>query len=223
MPIDPQPRNDRCAKEKPMERCQTIQCAVYYLYLRQELPCPYYMPANRGYAGHFWEREGQVVRRQYFNAWIALFLTIIGLLFLRFALSNIKNIGKIWGQIVRNPAGWILLLSICVVFPIVLSLLNRRFFGRKVCLLNHEGLFCNQQRILWSDIDGMIYHPGGRMCYAYMVITGKKLRLVLPHAPYQLLHAAKKYNANIHTAVNKSDLIGMAVTILIIFIVTWIM
>ena len=221
-----QSKGDRCAKGTVIQKCRTIGCPTHLSYARQGLTCAFRVQENCGYANRYWEREGRLIRRQYFNWWIVLYSTILGFLFVRVIFNNLNDIEKLWRQTMIISTEWIFLLSATLILPIVMSLLNRHFWGRPVCLLNNEGLFCNQQKIRWCEIARITFHPAapsrtGILRYAYVEITGKDLCVVLPHAPYHLLRAAKKYNPDIRTGVDRVSLISLAVMSAIAFVVLW--
>jgi hypothetical protein len=137
-------------------------------------------------------------------------------------IDYINQHGNLWLEKMDVFSDWILPTSVFLAPLILLTSLNRWLFGRKVCLLNHEGLFCNQRMIPWDAIDSMTFHlelpARSNSGCSYVVITGKNLGLALAHAPYHLLRAAKKYNPNIRTALEKGSVLELAIIFIGVFV-----
>ncbi len=106
-------------------------------------------------------------------------------------------------------------VSVCVSFIlsvplIVLSIFNRRFFGKIICVINESGIHHSSGFIKWSDVVKIEYEidfPNRqhhyRFCHA--VIYTKEETVTLVHAPLSLLSAAKKYKPNIEAKVSKNS------------------
>ena len=213
--------DDFCAKNKNFEKCHTLDCSFFKSYFRQSLPCANYVPEDRGYDGRFWEREGRIIRRQYFNGFIAFFLYIFVLIIFILAVDHVMET-VVHSRPSRNiDMGEIFFPMVVFIFPfLVLSIANRFFFGRRVCLINEEGLYCNEMFVPWHKIQEMTHAvPEFSDKYAYAHIIQDDLsypNLFIPHAPRYLLRAAKKYNCDIKT---KSNLLNHIVISLVILVV----
>ena len=106
----------------------------------------------------------------------------------------------------------------------ILSFFNCYYFGRKIFLINKEGLFCNAKFVPWQDIVSIVFKPPNMPCrvdrgYSYVDIATKKEQLRVPHAPYHLLLLAKKYNPNIQTKIIKSELLSLLAGFIIVAVI----
>ena len=198
-------KNGVCVKGKPPGICHTNKCSTFNNYDRHGLPCTYFLPDDRGYEGQFWERKGRVIRRQYFNIYITICLCGFIGVFVAIGVKSIVDGTTSEFFAVGNILMWIGIWVTILLPFFALSLLNHYFFGRRVCLINKDGLFCSQCFLSWEEIQSMVFHCGyyGKNIihsYAHVAIANdKELLAVIPHAPYHLLRWAKKYHPEIRT------------------------
>ena len=156
--------------------------------------------------------EGVKIRRQYFTApLLILGIVAIWAPFIIFALefsAGNFNFSK-WLSEVLWTGVWI-----CFVFSVpflILSPLNRRLFGKIVCVLNEDGIHYKDGFVRWNEIVKMEYEidfPSGfikhyRYCRA--IIYTSKEEIVIQHAPLFLLSKVKKQNPDVQTGVSKSS------------------
>jgi hypothetical protein len=203
---DTKKQNSQCAKNKPAKKCLTHKCLTFNRYSSQGLSCAFYLPEDRGYTGHFWQRKGRIMRRQYFNSYIMLYFIAIVVVFSVLGVGSVINGTEDEFFTVENIFTWISVWLI-LLFPFsVFSLLNRYLFGRRVCLLNEEGIFCNERFISWEEIQYMTFNCGSiskvHFKYACVAVSDEERKkfLIIPHAPYYMLRVAKKYAPNMRTS-----------------------
>ena len=166
-------------------------------------------------AAEFEEVSGEKIRWQYFNTFIYAMLALFPMPLIIIANVGLKdNSFDFSGFIESIPAAlpvWIVLLApfIC------LSLLNRFFFGKIVCVVNEKGLFVENGLIRWNDIQRITYHPeiSGRykLSYTYATVfvkpSGKaEYALEVMHFPLYGLRKIKKYNPDVKIQLGKNGL-----------------
>ncbi|MBQ8894441.1 MAG: hypothetical protein IJ043_08560 [Clostridia bacterium] len=146
------------------------------------------------------EIPGQKIRRQYFNVLLFGENTVIlaAMLFATVWLLLGKSSLSEWLE------GWFTAM-IFLVPLYLLSLLNRFFFGKTVCVLNEEGIFYTENkevcRIPWEDVTHLYYEPQtkgrlGRWCKVE-VIGDCGIIAAIPHAPYMMMHRAKRFKKDL--------------------------
>jgi len=131
-----------------------------------------------------------------------------------------------------NLSKWLadLLISVkvCLGFAIpftILSLLNRRFFGKIICVINEDGIHHKDGFIQWDDIVKVEYKielPGGtvkkenRFCHS--VIHTKKQGIMLVHTPIFFISKVKKYRPSMDAGVSKNSkwMTGFTLVLLVI-------
>ena len=102
---------------------------------------------------------GEKIRRQYFSIPIYAIL-----LFVNMAVSIVTAVVALDPKITMasclEDVDMILLLGTVVLLPLVLlSLLNRFFFGEVICVLDEKGLHYDGGFIWWQDIKKAVYEP----------------------------------------------------------------
>ena len=174
---------------------------------------------------HLCEIVGDKIRWQYFT-WPLLIL----LFCMIFAPYCIFVISLSMGEF--NLSKWLsdLLVSaeVCFGFAIpfiILSFLNRRYFGKIICVINKDGIHYQDGLIMWEDIAKIEYEiefPGGVVkkenSFCHAVIHTKKHRTVIFHAPIFFISKVKKHKPYIDASVSKSSkwMIGFFIASLVI-------
>lgn len=169
------------------------------------------------------EIEGIKIRWQYFTG-----ILIVALAFTVFVPYCMLVFSLFFGNFVFSE--WLDALRTFAVFgavgsaPLVLlSVLNRFFFGKIVCVVNTRGIHWADGLIRWDDVDRLEYELsyvsrwGSQYCHANVFTRAGKVTLV--HAPLFLLSYAKKYKPDIHAKLSQGSvfaLILMAVGLLIV-------
>ena len=166
---------------------------------------------------------GEKIRRQYFNVAIYPLLLFVLLVLTMCMITWFGNGTR--DEKIEDMASLMVAL-LCLAVPllplIVLSILNRFYFGRVICVLNEKGLYFadgfvdedvffkadgNVRMIKWEHIRKVAYEPDGfhfsahgsgcRNC-AYITTKPYKKEIVaeVNHAPFMLLRKMKKYCPN---------------------------
>ena len=156
------------------------------------------------------EVSGEKIRWQYFNTFIYVMLA-----FLPMPLIIMKGNGfDLSGVLEAIPVALAVFIVLLAPF-ILLSLLNRFFFGKIVAVVSEKGLFVDDQLIRWNDIQRITYHPeiSGRykLSYTYATVfvkpSGKaEYTLEVLHFPLYGLKKIKKYNPDIKIRLGKNGL-----------------
>lgn len=151
---------------------------------------------------------GQKIRRQYFN--IPIYASLV---FVHMAVSTVTAMvaldPKITMATCLEDMDMILLLGTVVLLPLVLlSLLNRFFFGEVICILDEKGLHYDGGFIWWQDIKKAVYEPDvphqfrrrifctNRLCLTVKPFA-KEREIELNGAPFFLLRKIKKHRPDI--------------------------
>lgn len=158
--------------------------------------------------------DGYKIRVQYFNYFLFAefcgFLMVLTMLIMNTILDGV-------GTKINSPAE---IVSAFLVFAVltspvwILSLLNRRFFGKVVCVVNEEGIIYQNKIMKWEKIEEIKYQislpswssnikRGG----SYARIIGNNLDIQIKSAPSMLLGKAKKYNKNVKANLKKSSIL----------------
>lgn len=173
------------------------------------------------------EIDGDKIRVQYFTwlilifIWCAFFVPYCMLVFsLQMGDFDLSE----W------LSGLIISLEVCIGFSIpfvILSILNRNFFGKIVCVLDKDGIHYKDGIIKWNDVVKIEYEiefPGGasqekirRWCHA--IVYTKKENIVLFHAPLFLLPKLRKYDPDIKVSVSKNSKWMVVFFILVLVII----
>lgn len=153
------------------------------------------------------EMEGDKIRWQYFTG------PILILLFSALAFSYCIFIFELFtgnldlSKWLSDALSGILLCVVLMIPFIVLYILNSLFFGKIICVMNHEGIHYKNGFVRWSDILKIEYEPQppsrNGYHYSHAIIYTKEENIVLVHAPLLLLCKAKKYCPHIDAHVSK--------------------
>ena len=170
--------------------------------------------------------QGEKIRRQYFTGPIVLLASLA--LFIPYAMLVFTVALDKFELSTWLSDTWIS-VWLCLVFSapfVILSIFNRRFFGRLICVVSEKGICWEDRTVGWNEIDKIEYEinlPGSsrkenRFCYA--VIYTKNETVVLLHAPLLLLSKAKKYSPSIRASVSKSSkwMIGFMIVVMLIVV-----
>ncbi len=166
--------------------------------------------------------SGQKIRRQYFNIPIYMLLSIMGMIMVSWTVASIIDHTFATAEWLLDLLPWCV-IAVMILFPLlVLSMLNRLFFGEVICVLNEKGLYYEDdgvRYIAWNDIKYVRYEPDmpGRIGYrwdfgcnaAYITVKPfrKNVEIELVHAPFLLLGKMKKYNPNAKYGFTKFGLV----------------
>lgn len=158
--------------------------------------------------------DGYKIRVQYFN--YVLFAEFCGLLMVLTMLIMNTIMGGV-GTKISSPAE---IVSAFLVFAVltspvwILSLLNRRFFGKVVCVVSEEGIIYQNEMIEWGKIEEIKYQIGLPSWSSNVKRDGSCARIIgndidiqIKNAPYMLLGKSKKYNKNVKVNLKKSSIL----------------
>ena len=152
--------------------------------------------------------DGKPIRRQYFTAVVVMHYILM--LFIPWVMLVVSLSMHRF-----DPSKWLsdLWISVWVCFGfslpwLLLRALNRRFFGRIVCVLSADGIHHPSGKIGWDEIEKIEYvvdharrykrDPANR-CRA--IIYTQRRQIALLHAPLCILSEAKKYKPGLVTRI----------------------
>jgi hypothetical protein len=119
-------------------------------------------------------------------------------------------------------------VEVCLILAvpfIILSVLNRRYFGKIICVINEDGIHYKDGLIKWDDIVKIEYEielPGGVVkkenLFCHSVIHTKKQKITLIHTPIFFISKVKKYRPSIDAGISKNSklMIGFIIALLVI-------
>lgn len=174
---------------------------------------------------------GEKIRRQYFGMYIYMVIPWIIQFWLFIPIMEMVINGKEFSGYKAMEMLEVIATLVILLLPIVmLSLGNRYFFGRIVCVLNETGIIYKRGFISWKDIERIEYGielPARYSIkdYCHARIVGKELDIKLLHCPCFFMWRAKKYNKDIKCKFSKDSIttiIIMAlipITLLILFLI----
>ncbi|MBR3979253.1 MAG: hypothetical protein IKJ94_06495 [Oscillospiraceae bacterium] len=161
---------------------------------------------------------GIQIRRQYFNIPIFIFLSVLLLAFETVTFVPLFESNFSFNKWLDDIFASVFTLSILIIPCVILSVLNRFFFGKIICVLNEEGIYYTDGLIKWDDILGIRYHITflGRTHFqpACVDIACKKATIQIKSAPLYMLSVAKKYNPDIN--IKKDRMIWILVASVIV-------
>lgn len=173
--------------------------------------------------------DGQKIRRQYFNG-ILWFATVCVVPYALITYLMNLFFGRETGALCQfsEVIGVFIVLLIMMIPVIILSILNRSFFGDVVCVLEKEGLHHKDGFIIWDAIVKMEYELNiptkDRKYFCYVSITKhSRFGAEIIHAPYFLLKEAKNYHISLEVGMSKRSkfLIRFFMIVLVFFIVLY--
>lgn len=156
------------------------------------------------------QTSGEKIRRQYFNMMIYLLIGLETPLFLILFFDELLKNGLLIAF--KEMGSALLVVGIWIIPLTILSILNRKHFGKIVCTMDEQGIYYRNELIPWNSIREIEYEivlPSKRVmtyrirnCYAH--VKGKSNVIILS-APYYLLQRAKEYNPAIKVDFSKSS------------------
>ncbi len=168
--------------------------------------------------------DGYKIRVQYFNYFLFFefcgFLMVLTMLIMNTILDGV-------GTKIESPAE---IISLFFVFggltsPIwILSLVNRRFFGKVVCVVNNEGIIYRNKTIKWEEIEEIEYQivlPSRSIRdkeSSYARLLGSNIDIKINSAPSMILNKVKKYNKNVKAALSKSSILVLTMMPLVFIV-----
>jgi len=165
---------------------------------------------------HLESKSGRRIRWQYFNTYIFIQLSFIPAVPIMIILSELKKGNfDIWSGLVEMSGATPFLLAFYSIFIgpfIILSVLNRFWFGKVLGVVDNSTLFLSDSEIDVNDIIEIIYHPRlmsrskFSSCFATFVVQSKngvKESFDVLHFPLYGLKEIKKYNPNIKIGFDK--------------------
>ncbi len=102
---------------------------------------------------------------------------------------------------------------------LILSLMNRLFFGRIACSVNGEGILYGEKMIKWDKIDKIEYEinpsmnayskaRGENCCFARLIGDDTEVKIL--HAPILLMRKCRKYKVDIETGFTIGSILLLA-------------
>ena len=154
--------------------------------------------------------DGKKIRRQYFNAPLIFLLSLMIAIPYAIAVFSLA-MGK-YGQYeflsALESSVWV--YGILSLPFLILRALNKRFFGKIICVLNEEGIHHPKGMLKWEAVEKIEYAIDSKPRYksdpsrAFRAIVyyaqGSK-HLVLEKAPLSLLSRIKKYRKDIDARI----------------------
>ena len=171
------------------------------------------------------EIEGEKIRWQYFTfPLLTLGIIAIWVPYVIFVLELYADSFNFSKWLSENL--WIgIWVCFCFSIPfLILSALNRRLFGKIVCVLNEDGIHYKDGFVRWNEIVKTEYEidfpsrTSKRHQFCRAIIYTSKEEIVIRHAPLFILSKVKKQNPDIQTEVSKNSkwMVGFLLVALLI-------
>jgi len=144
------------------------------------------------------ELDGKTIRVQYFNMFLYVFAMVITM----FCLSQL-----IMGTFFKNVIDIIIPIVVIMGPFLLLSVLNRLFFGKTLAVARDDALVVENRVIPWHTIEKIEYTPNNlskynkRPCIAVIHFEGKTV--TLEHFPLYGVRLIKSYNRDIKFELTK--------------------
>jgi len=162
-------------------------------------------------------KNGEKIRRQYFNLYIGAQLSFAPAVSLIIIISELKKGNfDIYGMLfeMANTVPAVLKIYAIFLFPFVLlSILNRFCFGKVLGVVNDFALYLKDRELDINDIVKIVYYPGSfsrhriSSCGATFTVdckNGNTQTLDVASFPLYGLKKIKKYNPNVKLSIDKS-------------------
>ena len=170
--------------------------------------------------------EGTKIRWKYFTVTILVLLSCAvwvsySLLVLQFTFGEFQLSEWLSGLLISFEV-----FLVCSIPFVFLSVLNRRIFGKIICVLNDDGIHYKDGIIRWNEIVKMEYEikiPGRRNLFnpkyrCLAIIHTRKRKILLMHAPLFLLSKSRKYYPDINAKVSKGSKRRIVLLIVMCFV-----
>lgn len=173
------------------------------------------------------ELVGEKIRFQHFNLFIYIILSFIPMPFIFIFCAKLQNITFT----TLSYQQFIAIYCYILAPLIVLSVLNRFFFGKIICVAQDEGLYLENTFILWKDIEKITFCPEFpykfHLKYTYAVISVKsdentEYSVNILHFPAYGLRKIKNYNPDIKIKWRKRNLFSVLIAALIPTLVSFV-
>ena len=149
------------------------------------------------------------IRMQYFNG-IIYFIAITAVCISIMRISSAIIDGAIvWSEIIKFNLQALVTCAIIAVPFIILSVLNRFYFGKLVCILDDSGIYHDDRLISWEQIERIDYEIEWRRKYSMQIrfchatVFTKNETIVINHAPFHLISSTKKLRPDIRASLSK--------------------
>ena len=173
---------------------------------------------------HLKDITGIRIRHQYFNCPIYMSLCILLIVSLMTMFVPLFENDFHFSKWMDDIFEAVFAITIFIVPCTILSVLNRFFFGKIVCVLNGEGIHYKDGLIKWNDILSIEYNitEFGRTRFrsAYIDVVCKNKTIQIKSVPLYMFSLVKKYNADIETKKDKMVWVVIAASIIISIIIS---
>ena len=112
-------------------------------------------------------------------------------------------------------------LSMPLIPFIILSVLNRHFFGRVVCVVNEDGIHYSGGHLRWNEITRIEYsigfpsrNPTKESFFSHISVHLKRGHFLIFHTPLFVFSKIKKYSRSTRTKLSKESLLLIFVALL---------
>ena len=159
--------------------------------------------------------SGEKIRWQYFNTFIYVMLACFPVPPVMMIIMGIKENNLDLGAIVEALPLFLTIWGVFLAPFVVLSLLNRFFFGKIIGVANDEGLHLENSFIPWENIQKIVYAPGistiNKANYTFATVfvnapnkTGYTFDII--HFPAYGLRKIKKLHPEVDISLGKNAL-----------------
>lgn len=155
---------------------------------------------------------GTKLRRQYFNILIYAILSFLPIMLVFVIYSAISDPSFGLSEWIDVIAGTVVVVGLLLLPCVILSLLNRFFFGKIVCVATEGGLHLENDYISWENVEEIVYTPrlpsGAPTGVSYATVAvsadaGGKYGIDVMHFPLYGLKKLKKYKPDLKVSVDK--------------------
>jgi len=168
--------------------------------------------------------EGKQIRMQYFN----IMLYLISACITPLLIINIYNVIQGDRFSPYSLRGFWLVLCIVFIALVILSLLNRFYFGKTICVLDQNGIHHKDGFIDWDLIERIDYEidiPRKGSFYkncCHANVYTKQTCIVIKHAPFYLISSVKKMRPSIPASLSKHSIFMLGLYAIFIIIADFI-
>lgn len=173
------------------------------------------------------EIVGVKIRWQYFTVPILMFNFIAIFVPYCILIFSIPMGNFDFNEWMSNAVILILAFFVLSVPFIILSIFNRRYFGKVICVINDDGIYHEYGFVRWNSITKVEYviklpQRFNKNNFCHAIIYTRSEKIILDHAPLSILSCVKKYKPELSAKVSSNSKWTIVIMLIIFIIIPFI-
>ena len=174
---------------------------------------------------HSWfdKLSGEIIRTQYFNCIILLFLSFVPMFPIMSFIMAWKKNGEISFEVIsdflKSLPPMASIWAIVLIPLLLLSLLNRFCFGKVICVLDEKGIHLESGQLSWNEVKSISFQTpihsrfrhSRHNCATFSIKKSQEYEVDVLHFPFYALRKIKKYCPDVKIVVRDKGLIVLSI------------